>query len=61
MAGPIAIAGALSQLVTIVCPSCGHKLVVTRRKAPRTCPRCKEALPALPATATTARSRTKRR
>ena len=58
MAGPIAIAGALSQLVTIVCPSCGHKLVVTRRKAPRTCPRCKHALPALTATA---RSRPKRR
>jgi ribosomal protein S27E len=46
MAHPIAIAAALSRLVTITCPHCGHKKVVTARPAAhRTCPRCRRQFP----------------
>jgi DNA-directed RNA polymerase subunit RPC12/RpoP len=43
MANPIALAAALSRLVTITCPHCGHKKSVDRRPREfRVCPRCKK-------------------
>lgn len=47
MAGPIALAAALSRVVTIKCPWCGHKKAVTRRQpvSHRTCPRCHKHFP----------------
>jgi ribosomal protein S27E len=46
MANPIAIAAALSRLVTIQCPHCGHNKVVTARPAAhRTCPQCRRQFP----------------
>jgi DNA-directed RNA polymerase subunit RPC12/RpoP len=46
MGSPIAIASALAQLVTIKCPWCGHKKLVSRKAAAfRVCPRCKKHFP----------------
>jgi transposase-like protein len=50
MANPIALAAALSRLVTITCPHCGNKKVVPKRakafaKAFRVCPRCHKQFP----------------
>lgn len=46
MAGPIALAAALSRMVTIKCPWCGHAKLVERRPAHhRVCPRCKRQFP----------------
>jgi ribosomal protein S27E len=43
MAHPIAIAAALSRLVKIACPRCGHAALVTRvPRDHRVCPRCRE-------------------
>jgi ribosomal protein S27E len=43
MAGPIALAAALSRLVTLTCPWCRHKKVVSRKPVShRVCPRCKK-------------------
>jgi transposase-like protein len=63
MANPIAIAAALSRLVTITCPHCGHRKPVTRRPvAHRTCPRCRRQFPdPLAERAAGARPRPKRR
>jgi ribosomal protein L37AE/L43A len=42
MAGPIALAAALSRLVTVTCPHCGkHKKVERGRRETRICPRCR--------------------
>lgn len=41
MASPIAIAAALSRIVTITCPHCGQKKSVDRQPREfRVCPRC---------------------
>ena len=51
MAGPIVLATSQLRIVEVTCPQCGRiKLVErTRRQAvPRTCPRCKQALPLAP-------------
>lgn len=46
MAGPIALAAALSRLVTIRCPWCGQTKLVTRAPAShRVCPRCHRHFP----------------
>jgi len=46
MANPIALAVAMSRLVTITCPYCRHeKTVVRRAAAHRTCPRCHRQFP----------------
>jgi transposase-like protein len=46
MANPIAIAVALSRLVTITCPHCGQKKTVQARPAThRVCPRCRKQFP----------------
>jgi ribosomal protein S27E len=46
MASPIAIAAALSRLVKITCPHCGHvKTVAGRRATHRVCPRCHKRFP----------------
>lgn len=46
MANPIAIAAALSRLVTITCPYCKYKKAVVRRPAAhRVCPRCHRHFP----------------
>lgn len=46
MAGPIALAAALSRLVTITCPWCKHQKLVTRAPVHhRVCPRCKKHFP----------------
>ena len=48
MAGPIVLAASQLRIVEVTCPHCGRiKLVErTRRQfVPRTCPRCKQALP----------------
>ena len=45
-AGPIALASALSRLVTITCPWCKHKKLVPRKPAHhRTCPKCHRQFP----------------
>lgn len=42
MAGPIALATALSRLVEVKCPWCGHKKLVARKPvAYHACPKCK--------------------
>ncbi|HVV85920.1 MAG TPA: hypothetical protein VHE35_22830 [Kofleriaceae bacterium] len=46
MAGPIALAAALSRLVTLRCPWCGQEKLVTRTPVHhRVCPRCKRQYP----------------
>lgn len=46
MGGPIALASALAQTVTIKCPWCGHEKLVTRKRVQfRVCPRCKRHYP----------------
>jgi len=46
MAGFIALSAALSRLVTITCPHCGHKKQVERRRVEyRVCARCKKRFP----------------
>jgi transposase-like protein len=41
MAGPIALATALSGLVEVKCPWCGHKKLVSRKPvAYHACPKC---------------------
>jgi len=46
MGGPIALASALSRLVTIKCPWCGtKKAVMSKPAAFRVCPRCKRKYP----------------
>jgi ribosomal protein S27E len=41
MAGPIALAAALSRLVEVKCPWCGHKKLVARKPvAYHACPKC---------------------
>jgi ribosomal protein L37AE/L43A len=46
MAGPIALAAALSRLVTVTCPHCGQKKKVERgRREHRICPRCHKRYP----------------
>ncbi len=46
MAGPIAMAAAMARLVTIKCPWCGQRKLVTRKPAShRVCPRCKRHYP----------------
>jgi ribosomal protein S27E len=41
MVNPIALAAALSRLVTVTCPHCGKKKTVDKRPAEyRVCPRC---------------------
>ncbi len=46
MGGPIALASALSRLVTIQCPWCRHKKAVERKHvAYRVCPKCKKHFP----------------
>jgi ribosomal protein S27E len=46
MAGPIALASALSRLVRIKCPWCrNEKLVVKKPAAFRVCPRCHKQFP----------------
>lgn len=46
MAGPIALASALSRLVTITCPWCGQKKLVARKPVShRVCSRCKKHFP----------------
>lgn len=48
MAGPIAIAAALSRMLPIRCPWCGHRKLVARQAEPvayRVCPRCKRHYP----------------
>lgn len=41
MANPIALAAALSRVVKIRCPRCGHHKAVVKRPATfRVCPRC---------------------
>lgn len=43
MASPIAIAAALSRLVKITCPHCGHVKAVARvPRDHRVCPRCRK-------------------
>jgi len=43
MAGPIALASALSRLVEVKCPWCGHKKLVARKPvAYLVCPKCKK-------------------
>lgn len=42
MAGPIALASALTRLIEVKCPWCGYKKLVTRKPvAFRVCPKCK--------------------
>lgn len=46
MANPIAIAAALSRMVTIACPYCRHKKLVERKPAAfRVCTNCKKHFP----------------
>jgi len=46
MANPIAMAAALSRLVRITCPHCGHKKAVDRNPREfRLCPRCRRQFP----------------
>jgi hypothetical protein len=46
MAGPIALASALSRLVTIKCPWCGHQKAVSRQPVShRVCARCHKHFP----------------
>ncbi|HSD88039.1 MAG TPA: hypothetical protein VLB44_11015 [Kofleriaceae bacterium] len=48
MAGPIAIASALSRMTPIKCPWCGYRKLVTRHTetvAYRICSRCKRRFP----------------
>jgi hypothetical protein len=48
MAGPIALAAALSRTITITCPWCRHRKLVTKTATPagyRVCPRCKRHFP----------------
>lgn len=48
MANPLAIAAALSRVLTITCPHCGKKKVIDRHAKPaafRVCPRCHKHLP----------------
>ena len=46
MANPIALAAALSRLVTITCPHCRHKKRVARKAvAFRVCPTCHRHFP----------------
>lgn len=46
MANPIALAAAFSRLVTITCPWCKHRKLVTRAPVThRVCPRCKKHFP----------------
>ena len=40
MAGPFALAAALSRVRRIRCPHCGQEKAVTRPAAYRVCPRC---------------------
>jgi len=43
MAGPIALASALSRLVEVKCPWCGHRKLAARRPvAYHVCPKCKK-------------------
>jgi ribosomal protein S27E len=42
MAGPIALASALSRLVEVKCPWCGHAKLVARKPVEyHACPKCK--------------------
>jgi hypothetical protein len=49
MAGPIALAAALSRTVPIRCPWCGYRKLVARKAAEpvayRVCPKCKKHFP----------------
>ena len=46
MGGPIALASALSRLVTIKCPWCGHQKAVMKKPATfRVCAKCKKHFP----------------
>ena len=48
MAGPIALAAALSRMVAIRCPWCGHRKLVAKSPEPlayRVCPKCKKHFP----------------
>jgi transposase-like protein len=46
MVGPIALTAALSRLVAVRCPWCGHQKLVSRQPvAHRVCPRCKKHFP----------------
>jgi transposase-like protein len=46
MAGPLALASALSRLVKIKCPYCKHeKLVEKKATRFRKCPRCHKQFP----------------
>ena len=42
MAGAIALAVALSRLVTTTCPHCGHTRAGVRRAEHRVCTRCRK-------------------
>lgn len=46
MAGPIALASALSRMVTVKCPWCKHEKLVARKPVGfRKCPRCHKTYP----------------
>ena len=48
MAGPIALAAALSRVVKIKCPWCKFEKAIERRSKPvafRKCPRCHKTFP----------------
>jgi DNA-directed RNA polymerase subunit RPC12/RpoP len=46
MGGPIALASALSRLVPIKCPWCGHTKAVMKKPTQfRVCARCKKHFP----------------
>jgi transposase-like protein len=49
MAGPIALAAAMSRMVAIRCPWCGHRKLVSKKSlapaAHRVCPACKKHFP----------------
>jgi ribosomal protein S27E len=46
MANPIAMAAAFSRLVTITCPWCKHRKLVTRKPVThRVCPKCGRHFP----------------
>lgn len=46
MANPIAIAAALSRVVRVTCPHCGHRKMVDRKPRDfRVCPKCHRHFP----------------
>jgi hypothetical protein len=46
VANPIALAAAFSRTVTITCPFCKYRKLVTRKPAAfRICPKCKRQYP----------------